>query len=53
MLYSVFQRFRQVKFVNGDSILSLSQFLLLPQKDETHFKSGQNQLENNHLATSI
>ncbi len=31
LLYRVFQRFRQVKFDNGGSILSASQFLLLPQ----------------------
>jgi hypothetical protein len=30
-LYRVFHRFRQAKFDNGGSILSSSQFLLLPQ----------------------
>jgi hypothetical protein len=30
--YSVFHQFRQAKFDNGGSILSPSQFLLLPQK---------------------
>jgi hypothetical protein len=30
-LYSVFQVFRQAKSANGGSILSSSQFLLLPQ----------------------
>jgi hypothetical protein len=30
-IYRVFHRFRQVKFDNGGSVLSLSQFLLLPQ----------------------
>ncbi len=29
--YSVFHRFRQAKFAYGGSILSLSQFLLLPE----------------------
>ncbi len=29
--YRVFHRFRQARFDNGDSILSSSQFLLLPQ----------------------
>jgi hypothetical protein len=29
--YSVFQGFRQAKFANGGSILSSSQFLILPQ----------------------
>jgi hypothetical protein len=29
--YRVFQRFRQAKFDNGGSTLSLSQFLLLPR----------------------
>jgi hypothetical protein len=29
--YSVFQGFGQAKFDNGDSILSSSQFLILPQ----------------------
>jgi hypothetical protein len=29
--YSVFQGFRQAKSANGGSILSLSQFLILPQ----------------------
>jgi hypothetical protein len=30
-MYSVFHRFRQAKFANGRLILSLSQFLILPQ----------------------
>ncbi len=30
-MYSVFQGFRQAKSANGGSILSLSQFLILPQ----------------------
>jgi hypothetical protein len=30
-LYSVFHRFKQAKFAYGGSILSSSQFLLLPQ----------------------
>jgi hypothetical protein len=31
LCYRVFHRFRQAKFDNGGTILSLSQFLLLPQ----------------------
>ncbi len=31
MFYSVFQGFSEVKSANGGSILSLSQFLILPQ----------------------
>ncbi len=31
VIYRVFHRFRQAKFVNGDSILSSTPFLLLPQ----------------------
>jgi hypothetical protein len=31
LAYSVFQGFRQAKSANGSSILSLSQFLILPQ----------------------
>ncbi len=53
--YSVFHRFRQAKFENGSSILSLSHFLLLPQlppKNEACFKSGQNWLKNNQLANN-
>ncbi len=47
-LYSVFHRFRQATFVIYGSILSSSQFLLLPQlpqKNEVSFKSGQNWLK--------
>ncbi len=54
--YSVFHRFRQVKCANGGSILSLSQFSLLPQlpqKNDARFKSGQKWLKSNHLATLI
>ncbi len=43
--YCVFHQFRQAKFDKGGSILSHSQFLLLPQlpqKNEAHFKSSQN-----------
>ncbi len=53
-VYSVFQEFRQAKSANGGSILSLSQFLILPQlpqKNKAHFKSGQSWLKNNHIAT--
>ncbi len=32
--YSVFHQFRQTKFANGDSILSSSQFSLLPQRPQ-------------------
>jgi hypothetical protein len=43
-IYSVFQGFRQAKSANDGSILSSSQFLILPQlpqKNEACFKSGQ------------
>jgi hypothetical protein len=43
--YSVFHRIRQAKFDNGDSILSSSQFMLLPQLlriTKASVKSGQN-----------
>ncbi len=48
-------QFRQAKFDNSGSILSLSQFLLLPQlpKKWSCFKSDKTELKNNHLATSI
>ncbi len=51
--YSVFQGFRQAKSANGGSILSSSQFLILPSclKNEARFKSGQSVLKNIHLAT--
>ncbi len=55
-LFNVFHKFRQGKFAYGVSILSSSQFSLLPQlshKNGIGFKSGQNWLENNHLATLI
>jgi hypothetical protein len=32
-IYRVFHRFRQAKFADGGSILSWSQFLLLPQQE--------------------
>jgi hypothetical protein len=51
---SVFQGFGKTKFANGVSILSSSQFYLLPklpQKNETRIKSGQNRPKNNHLYT--
>jgi hypothetical protein len=50
----VFHQFGQAKFVNIVSILSQSQISLLPQlrqKNEARVKSGQNQHNNNHLAT--
>jgi hypothetical protein len=53
-IYSVFQGFSKAKSANGGSILSLSQFLILPQlpqKIKSRFKSGQSGLKNNHLAT--
>ncbi len=45
---SVFHRFRHAKFAFGGSILSTSQFLLLPKwplKNDVHFKGGQNWLK--------
>ncbi len=53
-MYKVFHWFRQAKFANDGSILSLSQVLLQsqqPQKNEVCFKSGQNQLEKYCLGT--
>ncbi len=53
-IYSVFDRLGQAKFANGGSILSSSQFSILPQlpqKNEACIKSGQNWPKNNHLAT--
>jgi hypothetical protein len=52
--YGVFQGFSKAKFANGGSILSSRQFSILPQlaqKNEACFKSCQNRLKNNHLAT--
>jgi len=48
--------FGKAKFANGGSILGSSQFTLLsqlPLKTMHDIKSGQNQLENNHLDSSI
>ena len=45
LFFNAFQRFGQVKFAYGASVLGLSQFLLLPQlpyKMMLNFKSGQN-----------
>ncbi len=55
-LYSVFHQMWQTKFNYGGSILSLSQFLLLPQlpqKNEACFKGGKNRLKNNHFYLDI
>jgi len=51
----VFLRFGQAKFPDGGLILSYSQFMPLPQlpPKTAQFKSGQNRLENNHLASLI
>jgi len=56
LFYRVFHRFGQAEFAYGGSILGLSQFTQLPQLPQkmTHnLKKGQNQLENNHLASLI
>jgi hypothetical protein len=52
--YSVFHWFRQAKFDNGGSIVSLSQSCYCPSclKNDARFKSGWNQLKNNHLANN-
>ncbi len=50
--YSVFHWLRQAKYAYVGLILSSSQFLLA-QKNEAPIKSGQNWIENNHLATQI
>jgi hypothetical protein len=50
----VFQGFRQAKSANDALILKPEPILDTAQaasKNEAHFKSGQSQLENNHLAT--
>jgi hypothetical protein len=54
--YRVFHGFWQAKLADGGTILGSSQFTLLPQlplKKGAQFKSGQNQLENNRLASLI
>ncbi len=53
--YSVFRQFWQAKFAYGGSILSSSQFCYYSKatKNDARYKSGQNWLKNNHLATSI
>ncbi len=54
--YSVFHRFRQDKFSDNGLILSSKQiFATAPaaSKNDARYKSGQNRLQNNHLATSI
>ncbi len=51
--YGVFHRFRKAELIYGDSILSSSQFFLLPQPPLKTKKSDENWLENNHLATLI
>ncbi len=53
--YIVFHQFGQAKFDKGGSILSSSQFLLLPQllqKNEARYKSGQNWLKTHWLANN-
>jgi hypothetical protein len=55
-MYSVFHRFRQVKFANGGSILSSRLFLLLPQPPLKMMlvikvaKIGSKMIENNQGA---
>jgi len=56
LLYRAFLGFVQVKFPYSGSILGSSEFTLLPQaasKNDAQLKSGQNQLENNHLPPLI
>ncbi len=50
--YSVFHHFRQAKFANSGSILGLSWFLPLPQKNKACFNSSQNRLKNKNFASS-
>jgi hypothetical protein len=51
----VFHQFSQAKFADGGSTLSLSNILPVPAalKNGDHFKSSQNRLKNNQLATLI
>jgi len=52
----VFHGFEQAKLGYGGSVLGSSQFSILPQlhqKTDTRFKSGQEGLENNHLAMLV
>jgi hypothetical protein len=52
----MFHQFGQAYFALDGLILSPRHFLILfqlPQKNVAHFKSGHNQLKNNHLATFI
>jgi hypothetical protein len=54
--YRVFQRNRQAKFAYSGSILKLKPIVSTApdaSKNEAHFESGQNQLRNNYLVTSI
>jgi hypothetical protein len=54
LAYRVFHQFKQAKFANNCSILSLSQFLLLPpllQKKGSLIQRGQNRLKRNYLAS--
>jgi len=56
LLNRAFHGFVQAKFLFSGSILGFSQFTLLPQaasKNDAQLKSGQNQLENNHLPPLI
>jgi hypothetical protein len=52
----VFHRFRQGKFANGGLIFKLKPIFVAAQdaaKNDACYKSGQNLLKNNHLATLI
>ncbi len=52
LIYSVFHRFGQAKFAYGHSIFNLSQFFdttPAASKNNAHYESSQNWLENNHL----
>ncbi len=54
--YRAFRRFGQAKFAYGGSILSSSQFTLLPQlplKTTLNLKVVQIDFENNHLTSLI
>jgi len=53
-MHKAFHRFLLAKFAYDGSILGSSQFILLPiYLLDAQFQSGQNQLENNHLASLI
>jgi len=55
--YRAFHRFGNDKFPNGGSVLGLIEPIITTaaaaSKNDTRFKSGQNRLENYHLALFI